>query len=139
MNKKLLLTLVLGIFTICVSNAQNKNISEQISREINAIKISAKEELCIIQQRHGDSILKARGIQYKIKIDYDKKMNSILDKYQDKSKEYFKQTYKYELEKRNRFIFNQDKEIELIDDYFRNKRDLIKNKRDIYIDRALNI
>ena len=69
---------------------------------------------------------------------YDKKMNVILDKFEDKSKDKFKEAYKYELEKRGRLVFSQDKEIELISYFFRNKQSVIENKKGIDVAKATN-
>jgi len=139
MNIRSLLIFVLGVFTIGIINAQNNSVNKKISHEVNAINIAAKEKVNYLHQKRNDSVLLIRGIQFKAKMQYDKKMNAILDKYEDKSKDKFKEAYKYELAKRGRFTFNQDKQIELITSFFRNKESVIEKQRDVDVAKAKNI
>jgi len=133
--KTKILSLALVVISLTGIQAQNTTQTKNQKAKLSILITNVEENVNSLIEKRNDAVLKLKKQQLIAKKEYQAKMFTLLDKIEYKSSDTFKETYKYELEKYNYFVANQQREISLLEDFYYNKINIIKNKKDIDIAR----
>ncbi len=134
---KLRFVFVLLIFSVCFVQAQTTTNEQQ--KKIAIIKTTANEKINKILIEKNNKVLEFNKEILKQRKEYEKAMYKKLDVYANKNSAEFQETYKYEIDKRSRFLRNLDIELNLLINSFDNRIEIIELERALNIEKYLNL